>query len=255
MRGAVWPLFDSLRRGKIESVIVSISIIVLAAGASRRMGTPKPLVKFDTETCLSLVLKACLQSLADEVVLVIGAEAEAVRAEAIATVTKTPAKTFEVVLNERFERGQTSSLKTGLEGSSPRSDAFVIFPVDHPLVTAVEIDALIHRFSAHPRGRTIFVAAHAGVRGHPVLCSATHRAAMLGLEDDEPLHNYIRLHEGETEQVPVDNPGVVSGMNTPEEYKNLLEIYRRSRAGPASSDKAGNTGKKGSDGRRGGRIP
>ena len=255
MSGVVWPLFDSLRGGKIESVTVSISIIVLAAGASQRMGTPKPLVKFDAETCLSLVLKACLQSLADEVVLVIGAQAEAVRAEAVASVARAPAKAFDIVLNERYERGQTSSLKTGLEGSSPRSDAFVIFPVDHPLVTAVEIDALVHRFAAHPRGRTIFIASHAGVRGHPALCSASHRAAMLGLEDDEPLHNYIRLHEGETEQVPVETPGVVSGMNTPEEYKHLLEIYRSTRAGPGSAGNPGKQGSHGNEGKRGGRLP
>ena len=57
-------------------------------------------------------------------------------------------------------------------------------------------------------------------------CSAaSHRSAILELGDEVPLHDYIRVREGETDQVPTKNPGVVAGMNTPEEYKRLLDLY------------------------------
>lgn len=192
------------------------------------MGKPKPLVEFDGETCLSLVLNACLGSLADETILVLGAEADRVHAEATSRAARERDGRVTTVVNEAYTRGQTSTLKTGLEASSTRSDAFVLFPVDHPLITSREIDALISRLAAHPRGRSIFVATYDDRRGHPVLFAASHRSAILGLGDDEPLHDYIRLRDGETEQVPTGNPGVVTGMNTPEEYKALLEIYRSS---------------------------
>jgi len=204
---------------------VSSSIIVLAAGASRRMGKPKPLVAFDEETCLSLVLNACFGSRADETVLVLGAEAASIAAAAGA-VSGSRIGRLRTVVNEGHEKGQTSSLKVGLEASSPRADSWILFPVDQPLIRSADIDALIERFEAHPRGRTIFVAAHDGTPGHPVLLGVSHRAAILELGDDEPLHDYIRMREGETEKVSSENPGVVTGMNTPEEYQRLLALYR-----------------------------
>jgi molybdenum cofactor cytidylyltransferase len=210
----------------IESDAVSASIIVLAAGRSTRMGRPKALMPFDGQTCLSLVLNACLGSSADQTILVLGADATALRDEAEARAGEHIPARLTSVVNDRHDRGQTSTVKAGLEASSPSSDGFVLFPVDHPLVTSADIDALIARHEARPRGRTIFVATCDNMRGHPLLLSAAHRAAILELEDDEPIHNYVRLREGETEQVPTENPGVVSGMNTPAEYERLLALYR-----------------------------
>lgn len=184
------------------------------------MGQPKPLLDFDGETCISLVLSACAGSRADETVVVLGAEADRIR-QSLAS--DGPAR---ILVNDRHGRGQTSSVKAGMETVSARTDGFVLLPVDFPLVTSADIDALISRFEARPRGRTIFIAAHESRRGHPVLFAAAHRAAVLELGDDEPLSSYIRLREGEVDQVPVDNPGVVAPMNTPGEYEAVLKAYR-----------------------------
>lgn len=193
------------------------------------MGSPKPLLAFDGETCLSLVLRACLGSHADETILVLGADAALVRAELDSSVARTrgglPAEP-RVVIHDRHERGQTSSLKSGLEAMSGRADAFLVLPVDHPLITSAEIDSLIDRFEERPRGRTIFIATHGGRRGHPVLFAASHRTPVLELADDEPLSGYIRLREGEVEQVEMESPWVTAGMNTPEEYQMLLTAHR-----------------------------
>lgn len=209
----------------IESSTVILSIIVLAAGASRRMGKPKPLLPFDDETCLSLVLRACVQSRAVETILVLGEQAEAIRAHALSRYGGHLPSGVSIVVNERHEQGQTSSLKAGLEAVSPRADAFVVLPVDHPLVTHVDVDTLMDRFEAHPRGRTIFIATYEEQRGHPVLFGMSHRAPVLEMGDDEPLNGYVRLREGETLLVRMDNPGVVSGMNTPQDYERLLAMY------------------------------
>jgi molybdenum cofactor cytidylyltransferase len=186
------------------------------------MGRPKPLLPFDGRTCLSLVAAACRGSRADETVVVLGADAEAVRA----SLSAEESSGVKITVNEDHARGQTSSLKTGLEAASPRSDGFVVLPVDQPLVLAGDIDRLIERFETHPRGRTIFIAAHEGRRGHPVMFSGVHRAGLLEMPDDEPLHAYIRLREGEVDQVPVDNPGVVLPMNTEDEYRQALALWR-----------------------------
>jgi molybdenum cofactor cytidylyltransferase len=194
------------------------------------MGRPKPLLPFDGRTCLSLVAEACRGSRSDETVLVLGADAGDVRAG----LTDEDLVKMTVVVNEQHARGQTSSLKTGLEGASPRSEAFVVLPVDLPLVLAGDIDRLIERFEAHPRGRTIFISAHEGRRGHPVLFSGVHRAGLLEMPDDDPLHAYIRLREGEVDQIPAGNEGLVLPMNTPEEYSHVLAVWRARQGGAPS---------------------
>ncbi len=204
-----------------------VSVIVLAAGESRRMGRPKPLLDFDGESCLSLVLAACRGSRAAETVLVVGAGAEDARQKPGGEGPGAPT----VAVNTRPERGQTSSLKAGLDAMSGRSDGFMVLPVDQPLVGSGDLDALIARLEAHPRGRTIFVATHEGRRGHPVLFSSSHRAPVLELSDDEPLSGYVRIREAEVEAVPVDNAGVVMEMNTPEQYEKALALYRDRRSG------------------------
>lgn len=222
-------VFDTPGGATIESRGVGVSIIVLAAGSSRRMGSPKPLLAFDGETCLSLVLRACLGSRADESVLVLGADAAMIKVEldqVVARARREGPLGPKVLVHEQHERGQTSSLKAGLEAMSGRTDAFVVLPVDHALVTSLEIDSLIARFEERPRGRTIFIAAHQGRRGHPVLFAASHRSPVLELADDEPLSDYVRLREGGVEKVEMDSPWVTAGMNTPEEYQILLAAYR-----------------------------
>jgi molybdenum cofactor cytidylyltransferase len=209
---------------------VKTSIIVLAAGASRRMGKPKPLLEFDGETCLSLVLEACFGSCVDETILVLGAQAETVRAEAVKRSMGHPSARLTIVVNEQHERGQTSSLKVGLEAMSGTSDAFILLPVDIPLVTSAEIDALVERSEAKPRGRTIFIASFENQRGHPALFWDSHRIPILEMGDDEPLSSYVSVREGETELVNVDNPGIIAPMNTTQEYRHVL-LMRRAREG------------------------
>ena len=201
-------------------------MIVLAAGASQRMGRPKPMLEFDEETCLSLVLGACFTSLATETILVVGADNDSIRSEAIRCARQRRASAFDIVVNAAHERGQITSVKSGLEAMSGKSDAFVIHPVDLPLVTSLEIDMLIQRLEMKHRGRTIFVATHEHRRGHPVLFTESHRLPILEMEDDDPLNDYVRIREGETEEVEMMNPGVTLEMNTPEQYRRVLALYR-----------------------------
>ena len=216
--------FDTLLEGTVESHRVRIPIIVLAAGSSRRMGSPKPLLEFGGRTCLSLVLSACMGSRAEGTVLVLGADADLIRAAA-ARDGKLP-DSLSVVLNDRHLSGQTSTLKAGLEAIAADADGFMILPVDHPLITSDDVDALIERFEMKPRGRSIFIACHQNRRGHPVLFTSAHKSSILELGDDEPLHDYTHVREAQTEEVHVAGIGVISGMNTPEEHQRLIRIYR-----------------------------
>lgn len=192
------------------------------------MGRPKALLDFDGKSCLALVLSACLEAEADETILVLGVDEAPIR-EALAGLEFNgagPSARPRVVVNAHPDRGQTSSLKIGLEAIAGSADAFMVLPIDYPLVTSSDIDTLIERFEERHRRRTIFISTHAGERGHPVLFASPHRGPILEMGDDEGLNSYIRVREGETEEVPVEGRGILLTMNTPEQYQQLLSEYR-----------------------------
>jgi molybdenum cofactor cytidylyltransferase len=211
-------------------------VIVLAAGASSRMGSPKPLLDFDGVACLQLVLDACRDGGAQETIVVLGADADRVGGNL------DPRPDLRLVVNGRPERGQTSSVKAGLEAVSPGSPGFFILPADHPLIEGPDLAILQARSEASPAGTSIWIPAFRGRRGHPVLFAASHREAILALEDRTPLRDYVRGREPAVEIVTAGNSGVVTGINTRAEYEAALAEMRRRRAARPTSAGDGATG-------------
>lgn len=186
--------------------------LILAAGESSRMGTPKALLDFDGLTCLDLVLRACRRPRCTAPLVVVGAAADRIRAAL-------PAGTA-VVDNPGFRHGQTSSLKTGLRSLPPDADGFLLFPVDFPLVRSETVDRILTTDGA------IVIPLHAGRRGHPARFGAATVAEFLALGDDEPAHRVVRRDPDRVVEVPVDDEAVVMRMNTPAEYRDCLRIHR-----------------------------
>jgi len=198
-----------------------ISAVVLAAGASSRMGTPKPLLDFDGRTCLDLVVTACLDGGAGEAVVVVGFGATAVRAAIEGR------ERVRVVLNPHPERGQTSSLKAGLSAVPAGAAGFFVLPADHPLLRGRDVAILRERFQVRAPGKSIIIPSFGGRRGHPVLMAIAHREPLLGTEDDAPIRGYVRARDPEIDVVGAESAGVVTGINSPDEYVEALAEYRR----------------------------
>src|SRR3954451_14628645 len=105
-----------------------ISIVILAAGTSSRLGQPKQLLDLGGEPLLRHTLRNALASRAGEVVLVLGHQAETIRAAVGEHGQRT-------VINPDFADGQSTSLRAGLEAVSDDSDAAIVMLGDQPLVT------------------------------------------------------------------------------------------------------------------------
>jgi molybdenum cofactor cytidylyltransferase len=194
-----------------------VTPIILAAGRSRRMGRPKALLDFHGESCIARVLRACREGGAARPVVVLGHQAEAVRAalpEDVVTCTNP----------DYASTGPAASLQAGLAELPPEAEAFLLFPVDFPLVTGPDVKALLACWSRVRRMRRIVVPSHSMRRGHPALFHRSLAGEFHALGPGEPLHAVLRAHAGDVEHVRTENPGVLENMDTPEDYRRCLQI-------------------------------
>jgi molybdenum cofactor cytidylyltransferase len=118
-----------------------ISAVVLAAGTASRFGSTKQLVEIDGRPLVQHAIDAAAGAELDEIVVVLGHDAERVRA-----VLRLPSKARAIV-NERYAEGQSTSLAAGLRALNPSSEAAVVLVGDQPGVTSEEIRLLAQRFA------------------------------------------------------------------------------------------------------------
>jgi molybdenum cofactor cytidylyltransferase len=192
--------------------------IVLAAGASRRMGTAKAGLIYAERTFLAHVIAALSGGGVADVVVIAGAAEAAVRA-ALPAGSNVP-----VVRNPAPDRGQLSSLKIALEHvreTMPDAAAIVVALVDHPAIRATTVARLLTA-AAEPKPLPIVLPTHDGRRGHPVLFGRPVWQEILGTADDLGAGAVVRADPGRVREVAVDDPGILVDIDTPEDFRRLL---------------------------------
>ncbi|MEA4883061.1 MAG: nucleotidyltransferase family protein [Clostridia bacterium] len=219
-----------------------VSAILLAAGASSRMGTAKQLLMWERVPMVSHVASVCANSRCAEVIVVVGCRADEVREAVLARCEQSGpsgarfrGKPVTVVTNEGWERGMASSVACGAASADPRADAFAIALSDHPAVESSVIDAIIlafARFELNQQGRAVVVPTHNGRRGHPILLGAALRDELIALpgKPGEVRGKGRTLSDivGENLDVlrglvEVSSPGVRVDLDTVEEYEAACE--------------------------------
>jgi len=191
--------------------------ILLAAGESRRMGYPKPLLKTDNgETFVAHLARLMLPVVA-RLMVVVGAHADRVRP----AIPDDPRVT--VVHNPDWERGQLSSIKAGIRALPPDASAAMIHLADHPTVKASTFEAVAdgHRRS----GKPIAIARHQGHRGHPVIFDRALFAELLDAPDDKGARVVVNADPSRIVYIDVDDPGTLLDLDTPEELMRAGFVY------------------------------
>lgn len=184
--------------------------ILLAAGESRRMGYPKPLLILGGKTFLENICAAMLAAM-DRLVIVVGAQAERVR-------HKVPDdRRITVVDNPDFARGQFSSLKVGLAAVSADAAAAIVHLVDHPNVRAETFRDVIEQYE-RCRGQ-IIIARYYARRGHPVLFDRALFAELLSAPEGQGARAVVNAEPGRVRYLEVEDPGVVLDLDTPAELE------------------------------------
>ena len=191
-----------------------ISAILLAAGESRRMGSPKALLHYQGQTFIQRICTAFLTAGVDELIVVLGA-----RAEEIGRALPTH-PSLRSVVNSRYSQGQFSSLMVGIGALSPESEAAIVNLVDHPLVSSKTIKAVIDSFRAAPL--PIVIASYQGKRGHPVLFSSQMYGEILAAPLDQGAKVVVRKDPARVREIPLDDPGILADIDTPAEYRRYV---------------------------------
>ncbi len=189
-----------------------ISGIVLAAGESRRMGSPKALLDYQGRTFIENICNAFVTAGVDELIVVLGAHEHEEKIRAAVP----DHRVLRVTLNPRHRLGQLSSLMVGIHALSSESEAAVVNLVDHPLVKAETIQALMSSFRADPL--TIIIASYQGRRGHPVLFSSLVYGEILAAPLDRGAKVVVRKDPDRVREVCLDDPGIRADIDTPKAY-------------------------------------
>lgn len=187
--------------------------IVLAAGASSRMGRPKALLQIGERTFVRAVLDALRDGGVTEAAVVVRPGQSDVNDEIVR------AGFGRIVENAHPERGQLSSLLAGLDAIDTSGvEAVLVTLVDVPLIGASTVRALVERASASQA--PILRAVHRGQHGHPVVFKRAVFDALRRADPSRGAKEVVRAYD--VEDVEVDDPGVGHDVDTPDDYERVL---------------------------------
>jgi molybdenum cofactor cytidylyltransferase len=192
-----------------------VSAIILAAGESRRMGKTKQLLDVGGKPLLQHILDRIRQTEVDEVILVLGHEAERIQKK-----VSTPG--VKVVLNPDYRQGMITSIRQGLQALDPRSEAFFIVLGDQPGIEPKVYNLLIQEFRTRFPRKTILLPTYKGKRGHPALFSVKYRPEAFRIEGDRGFRKVLEMYPQEVFLVELESESIVNDLDTPQDYQNFI---------------------------------
>jgi molybdenum cofactor cytidylyltransferase len=189
--------------------------LVLAAGGSSRLGRPKQLLPFGEGTLLDAVLSTARSCPFHQRVVALGGSASEIRAAV-------DLAGFDVVVNESFGEGCSSSIAAALSVVGPECGLLVLMLGDQPGVTREAVRALLDGRGGAP----IAVCAYSDGRGHPFAFSRSVFGELSDLHGDKAVWKLIEGRAGDVVEVPVEGP-VPRDVDTWKDYDAVLAAAER----------------------------
>jgi molybdenum cofactor cytidylyltransferase len=193
----------------------SVCGLVLAAGGSARLGRPKQLLPFGEGTLLDAVLSTARACPFEQRVVALGGSAEEVR-------SAVDLAGFDVVVNESFGEGCSSSIAAAVRVVDPACDVLVLMLGDQPGVSVETVQALLRRRGDLP----VAVCAYLDGRGHPFAFSRSMFGELSALHGDKAVWKLLEQRAGDVVEVPVEGP-VPRDVDTWKDYDAVLAAAER----------------------------
>ena len=183
--------------------------IILSAGESKRMGTPKQLLPWGKTIILQQVIDNVLASRLGMTLLILG-----YRADDIASKIRISSK-ISILVNHDFRVGMSSSVKCGIKNAPADAEAFMLLLGDQPFIGTNIIDKLIDSYGDK---HGIVIPVYNGRRGHPVIFNSRYRKELLSISD-QGAKGVIKKYAHDIFEVHVDSPNVLIDIDTPQDYQ------------------------------------
>jgi molybdenum cofactor cytidylyltransferase len=190
----------------------NIGIIILAAGASRRMGRPKQLLPINGQPLLLHAVDEALSTLVQEVIVVIGSNADT-HIELLETYP------VHIVINDQWKDGIGSSIKTGLKAFTskvPNPDAVLFMVGDQPAITFEYLTKMIQAFD--PSSPSTIASGYSDTVGVPALFPRNQFDTILSIDD---AHGAKVLLQNHSDLHVLHCPEGLMDIDTPEDYEKF----------------------------------
>jgi molybdenum cofactor cytidylyltransferase len=187
-----------------------VSGLVLGAGGSKRLGRLKQLLPYGDSTLLGHVVGVARSCAFDQLVVAIGGSADHVRASV-------DLAGADVVVNDIYGAGCSSSIAAALGVVDPRCDVLLLMLGDQPGVSADTVEAL----RAGRGDAPLAVCRYDDGRGHPIAFGRGVFGALADLHGDKGVWRLLEQRAGDVAEVPVAGP-IPLDVDTPEDYEAVL---------------------------------
>lgn len=198
----------------------TIGQMILAAGASTRMGTPKQLLAYRGCTLIRHMAEVAIASVCQPIVVVLGANAERVKPE----ISQLP---IHIIENQQWEEGMSASIRAGLEALlavNQNLEAVAIALCDQPFVSPQTLNQLVEAY--HLTRKPIIASEYSGTLGVPTLFSGTLFSELMALKSTEGAKKLINKHIHEVFSIPFPEGAI--DIDTPNDYEQLQTFDFRS---------------------------
>lgn len=193
--------------------------VIPSAGASARMGQPKQLLTVGRETFIERTVRALRDGGCDPVFVVVATGDEEAAGEAAEAGAR-------VLHNPDPGEGPITSLRLALDALAPEAVGLVFLPVDHPLVRP---DTVARLLEAAAEGAALTLPVHRSERGHPAVFGKRLFAELADPELEGGARTVTHRHLEQALLVEVDDPGVLTDIDTPEIYEAVVGSTSKSR--------------------------
>jgi molybdenum cofactor cytidylyltransferase len=187
-----------------------ISAVVLAAGASRRMGVPKLLLQWGHQTIIEKVVQTLLDGGVIEPVIVTGRSA----AEVVARISSSRVR---IAINPSYETTEMLiSIQIGLKILPKNAVGCLVVLGDQPQIKTSVVQSILLEFNKS--AASIIIPSYQRRRGHPWLVHQKFFSEIISLPPSANLRQFLNQHSSEIVYLNIEDPAILSDLDTPQEY-------------------------------------
>ncbi|MDP2209880.1 MAG: nucleotidyltransferase family protein [Bacteroidota bacterium] len=192
---------------------MSIYAVILAAGESSRMGSPKALLQIHGKTFLEHLVATLRNAGLHEISVVLGHDSDKI-------ITQLPDLNVSFIINENYQKGQLSSIQAAIRSVPKDCDAIMICPIDRPLISTELIKKLIEAYmkTKPPIVIPIFDAK----RGHPIIFSSSLFFELMRAPHDVGARAVVWAHHNEVVEIQTEEEGILLNIDNPELYEKYI---------------------------------